>query len=385
MKLHQGKVKKISRPVIGKVTRFKKTFLQRKKYIFITDNAENTPFGYLAVISSSTEYPEKKMIPPAIFDVQESSLNTLQEEDVVLLNSNGDIDVLWTVNSQENCILTTEQCNCNCIMCPQPPKKDSRELYVLNEKLLKIVDFKAADRVCLTGGEPTLSPKRFLDLLKLLHTKNPKLNITVLTNGFGFKDFEFTRQVVGVGLKKMFFCISLHADTDKLHDDIVGLKNSFHNTIAAILNLGKFYRFIEIRFVITKRNYNRMPSFSEFIYRNFPFVSHVAFMGMEITGFANDNFDEVWVDPTEYADSLKDAVLNLHQRNIRTSIYNVPLCLTQDEVWPFARKSISNWKNDYLNDCADCDMRGNCCGIFTTSSFYSKNIRPLSSPSPQIS
>lgn len=384
MKLYQGKVKKISKPLIGKVTRSKKNFLQRKKYIFIDDYAENTPFGYSAIISSLVKYPEKKMIPPVIFDVPESSLCTLKEDDIILLNPNGDIDVLWIVDSQENCILTTEQCNCNCIMCPQPPKKDSRDLYVLNEKLLELIDFNATDRVCLTGGEPTLSKKRFLDLLKFLKDKNPELNVTLLTNGFGFKEFDFTRQVVEVGFKTMFFCISLHADTDIIHDEIVGSKNSFFNTVAAILNLGKFYQFIEIRFVITKKNYNRLLSFSEFIYRNFPFVSHVAFMGMEITGFANDNFDDVWVDPTEYADSLKDAVLNLHQRNIRTSIYNVPLCLIQEQVWPFARKSISNWKNDYLNDCVDCEMRENCCGIFTTSSFYSKNIHPLYYPSSQF-
>lgn len=375
--MHQGKAKKIAKPLIGKVTRLKKSFIQRRKYIFINDNAEDIPFGYLAAISSSIEYRAKVMSPPAIIDIQKSVLSTMQEDDVVLLSPSGKIDVLWTIDSQENCILTTEKCNCNCIMCPQPPKKDSSDLYALNEKLLKFVDFKKTDRICLTGGEPTLSKSRFLDLLHLLKTKNPKLNLTILTNGFGFKDFGFTKKVIEVGIQQLFFCISLHADTDEVHDNIVRSKKSFFNTVSAILNLGKFYQLIEIRFVITKLNYKRLLSFSEFIYRNFPFVSHVAFMGLEVTGFANDNFEDVWVDPLEYSELLKNAVLSLHQKNIRVSIYNVPLCLIHEDVWSFARKSISKWKNDYLSDCIDCRMRENCCGVFTTSSFNSKNIKPL--------
>ncbi len=45
--------------------------------------------------------------------------------------------------------------------------------------------------------------------------------------------------------------------------------------------------------MITAWNASRFPQIAEFIYRNAPFVCHVAFMGMEVTEQAPLNFERV--------------------------------------------------------------------------------------------
>jgi hypothetical protein len=63
-----------------------------------------------------------------------------------------------------------------------------------------------------------------------------------------------------------------------------------------------------------KQNYKRLLQISEFIYRNFPFISHIAFMGMEVTGHAFDNFNEIDITPQEYNENLLEALIYLQQR-----------------------------------------------------------------------
>jgi len=143
--------------------------------------------------------------------------------------------------------------------------------------------------------------------------------------------------------------------------------------------LAKFSQFIEIRVVVSQLNHDRLVQMARHIYRNYPFVAHVTFMALEITGHARDNHAIVWADPFDYGDTLEKALHELHRSGICVSAYNHPLCLIPKAAWPFARKSISAWKNDYAPACADCSVREECCGIFTTScDDLSPHIKPIS-------
>jgi len=188
---------------------------------------------------------------------------------------------------------------------------------------------------------------------------------------------EFTRSIAEIGHPGLVYCVSLYSDTDTEHDRIVGISGSFRQTVKGLHNLALFRQQIEIRIVIFRNNYQRLPSMAEFIYRNFPFVVHVAFMGMECTGLASTNLDQVWIDPTKYALELKAAVLHLNRRAIPISIYNLPRCLIPKEIWKFSKNSISTWKNIYLDQCEDCKMRPNCGGVFSTAVKQSIHITPF--------
>jgi His-Xaa-Ser system radical SAM maturase HxsC len=243
--------------------------------------------------------------------------------------------------------------------------------------MLKLINPRAVSHIGITGGEPTLKPESLNTLLRFCKERFPMAVLSLLTNGKRFENLEFTRSVAETNHPGLVYCVSLYSDTDTEHDRIVGTPGSFRETVKGLHNLALFRQRVEIRTVIFQNNFQRLPSMAEFIFRNFPFTVHVAFMGMECAGLASTNLDQVWIDPTEYALELKAAVLHLNRRAIPVSIYNLPLCSIPQEVWRFSRKSISTWKNIYLDQCKDCKMRIKCGGVFATSVRQSDHIKPF--------
>jgi len=128
-----------------------------------------------------------------------------------------------------------------------------------------------------------------------------------------------------------------------------------------------------------RQNYERLPYYAEFIYRNLTFVSHVAFMGLEYTGEAARNIENIEIDPVEYSTLLRKAILCLHRRGMNVSIYNIPRCLLSRDIWRFSRDSISTWKKTFLDICDSCEEKVNCCGLFKTSVYTSPHISPITS------
>ncbi len=101
-------------------------------------------------------------------------------------------------------------------------------------------------------------------------------------------------------------------------------------------------------------------------------------MALEMHGLALAHRADVWIDPSSYKDQLSDAVCDLAQAGCNVSIYNVPLCLLDERAWQYARKSISDWKVDYLPSCTSCRVMRDCCGLFSTShGVVSEQIRPV--------
>ena len=87
-------------------------------------------------------------------------------------------------------------------------------------------------------------------------------------------------------------------------------------------------------------------------------------MGLEYIGYTPHNIEKLWIDPFDYQKELSDSVAYLADRGIRTSIYNTPLCVLPEKSWQYARKSISDWKNDYLPECNQCAKLDDCGGFF---------------------
>ena len=71
-------------------------------------------------------------------------------------------------------------------------------------------------------------------------------------------------------------------------------KNAYYETITGLFNLASYGAGIELRIVINKLNFMRLPQLAEFIQKNLPFVEWTAFMGMEYIGYAvkNENKEE---------------------------------------------------------------------------------------------
>jgi His-Xaa-Ser system radical SAM maturase HxsC len=172
--------------------------------------------------------------------------------------------------------------------------------------------------------------------------------------------------------------IPLYSDLSHVHDYVVQADGAFGETIRGILNLKRLNQRVEVRVVVHRQTYKRLPQLAEFIARNLTFVDHVTFMGLEMTGFTRANLDKLWIDPYDYQSELRRAVLDLAARRMHVSIYNHQLCTLDRALWPFARKSISDWKNKYMAECDGCAVRQQCGGFFASAQLrYSDHISSI--------
>lgn len=263
-------------------------------------------------------------------------------------------------------------------MCPQAKSLNRDNFTDFNEKVINFLDPSEVSQIGITGGEPTLLGQDLIKLIATCKKRLPKASLSLLTNGRKFSEFQFVKGLVEVAHPNLTICIPLYADTDTEHDRIVGHKGSFYETLEGIKNLALFRQKIEIRNVIHLLTYQRLGQFVEFVYHNLPFVIHVALMGMETTGLAAKNVEKLWIDPVEYMPNLESAVHYLHRREIGASVYNLQLCILPRTLWRFSRKSISDWKNVYMQECNDCYVKEECCGFFETSgSWNSQHISSM--------
>lgn len=284
----------------------------------------------------------------------------------------------FEIDSNSNVLFVTNQCNNHCIMCCQPPQKDDDFNFFFNQnvKLIKSAP-KETKVVCITGGEPTLAGNRFIDLVSLVREELPSTDIHILSNGRSFINNDFTHRLKTAGGDKIFVGVPLHSDYYRDHDIIAGAKGAFYETMLGLYNLADEGISIELRVVVNKLNYHRMPQLSKYIFKNLYFVSWVAFMGMEDTGLATKNASTIWVEPIDYTIQLCKAVKKLDDWDIPVAIYNIPLCLLPSEYHRFAAQSISDWKNFYLDICNECSVKDKCCGLFGTSKSIYKGLSPI--------
>ena len=274
--------------------------------------------------------------------------------------------VLFRKESPHNTLLLTEQCNHYCLMCSQPPKQrdDSWLLDEARELVRMLPD--GIGELGFSGGEPTLYGDGFIDLMRLTANHLPRTSLHILTNGRRFSDRHFAHAYSQVAHFDKMVGIPIYSDDPLIHDYVVQAKNAFDETIVGILNLKRLKQQVEIRVVIHKQTVGTLESLAQFIAKNLLFVNHVALMGLEITGFTRANLGQLWIDPNDYKNELAGAVRILSERGIRTSIYNHPLCLVPETCRSAYRKSISDWKNEYLDDCSRCTRKSECGGFFAS-------------------
>jgi His-Xaa-Ser system radical SAM maturase HxsC len=297
--------------------------------------------------------------------------------DILRLEPSGRFRVLYRRNSAHNNFLVTERCDNFCLMCSQPPKKIDDD-WVLDD-LFQVVRLLEEDTggIGFTGGEPTLAA-RFIDLLKLCHDRLPDAAIHVLSNGRRFADLAYAQEWASVQHRDLMVGIPIYSDLSTIHDYVVQADGAYDETIRGILNLKRLKQRVEIRVVLHKQTYLRLPQLARFIARNLLFVDHVALMGLEITGFTRANLDALWIDPVEYQRELYEAVTILDDFGIRTSIYNLQLCLLDRRLWKHAVKSISDWKREYFPECADCAAQTICGGMFSSATYrHSEHLKSI--------
>lgn len=358
---------------------------KRADYTYLVRNdqsisAEESNFsGYAAILfegqSHERTFPRSSV--PCIHGL--GDLSHIRDGYIVGIEPRtGYLRILYRQDSQNNTIFATDSCNSNCLMCSQPPKEvDNSELTKHHLRLIALID-DAPKAIGITGGEPTLLKDGLIEIIASLKERLPQTHLHMLTNGRLYAYEDLVRSLASVGHGDFVSAIPLYSDVASHHDYIVQAKGAFDQTIQGLYNAAKYGLRIELRIVLHKQTIPRLNNLVSYIYRNLPFVSHVALMGLENMGYVKKNWELLWIDPVDYASELESAVRYLFLRRMNVSIYNLQLCVLPRSLWKFARRSISDYKNIYLDECAKCDLREECGGLFKSGeSRHSRAIKAL--------
>lgn len=370
--------------MVGKVSREALRKNERSGRIYVNEGTPTSTeelAGYSGFLTTATlERPTGSV--PTISSVRE--IDHLRTNDIVAMEpKNGFIRTLYRPDSDHNVIFTTQRCNSNCLMCSQPPqdRDDADASAERNLQLIALID-RPPTRLVITGGEPTLLGERLFTIISALRDKFPETYLHMLTNGRIFAWPAFTARLADLKHPDFMLGIPLYSDDSTTHDYVVQAQGAFDQTVIGLHQLGRYGLRVEIRVVLHALTIPRLAQLAEYIYRNLTFVEHIALMGLEHIGYTPRNMDKLWIDPHDYQDQLESAVEILSTRGMNVSIYNHQLCVLRRSLWKFARKSISDWKNIYIEECQLCGVREHCGGFFKwATKFRSGHIHSL----PQVS
>ncbi len=376
----------VDKAIVGRVCTEAPPKHERDSWIlvkpFVRDPGGDDLWGFRAVVTpsapSSIQAARAATGVPAVHTVRHH--DHLRTGDIIVIQPDtGFVRTLFRPDSPHNALFFTERCNSNCLMCSQPPKDrdDVAHFVRINLDLIDLIDV-SPEYLGITGGEPTLLGEGLFTILSALRVKLPATDVHMLTNGRLFAWAEFTRRFAAIGHPRLTLGIPLYSDDPVTHDYVVQAKHAFDQTVLGLHALARWRQRIEIRVVLHQVTIPRLPQLARYIYRNFPFVTHVALMGLEPTGYTPRNREKLWIDPIDYQDRLEQAVEVLSAGGMNVSLYNLQLCLLRRSLWKFARKSISDWKTIYLPECQACSKLEECGGLFQSAEkMHSPHIRPF--------
>lgn len=370
---YRGTTHNLRERVVARVSKQHLTSDENRKdtFLVISGSGDAVPSsntnGYAGVITDDIGFNRVDSNTSAPIINTQSEITSVSEDSILAINPSGHIFVLYRPESKNNSIFATGRCNSDCIMCSQPPVTD--EPNDMLEEHLRVIRLirTPPETLGITGGEPTLLEDDLVTLLGLIKDRMPNTDIHMLTNGRMYAYREFAKNIANVGLQNFLSAIPLYANNAADHDYIVQSKGAFDQTISGLYNAAENGLDVEIRIVLHKQTIDHLEELSEFIYRNLPFVQHIALMGLENMGYVKSNWELLWVDPADYTEKLERAVKYMFYRNMNVSIYNLQLCVLPEKLWGFSRQSISDYKNIFIDECKHCTVQEKCGGLFKSS------------------
>jgi His-Xaa-Ser system radical SAM maturase HxsC len=372
-----------ARPFIGIATSRSVPPPARSDHVRIVhkDRQEREDYsGYGALLTDGSEADLESIVTteaPVLFGAEH--LEHITDGDILRLDyQHALVRSLYRINSRNNIIFATDRCNSNCLMCSQPPK-DVDDSYLVGEnlRLVSLVPPTTRD-LTITGGEPTLLGDGLFDIIEACRDRLPVTRLHMLTNGRMFSYRSVAKRVAETRHPQLTLGIPLYSDHCVVHDYVVQARGAFDQTVVGLHNLARFKQKVEIRVVVHKQTFARLPQLAQFIYRNCPFAEHVAIMGLELMGYTKTNLKQLWIDPVDYQSQLEEAVRFLAAVGMNVSIYNHQLCVLPRSLWPYSKKSISDFKNIYLDECQRCSVVDECGGLFRSAEkIHSKHIAAI--------
>lgn len=354
--------------IIGKIIK-NKNVEDKQKYIQVLDNQNIDKYqdGYRAYIFE--EMPKNIKLKNVNYCYSVKNCETLIDFDVVEILNRNIIRVLYRDDSNDNAIVVTNQCNSNCIMCPDSDVVRNVRYNSNVEEMIEYIKCIPDDteHITITGGEPGMLKNDLFKILQECKKDLPETEFLFLSNGRIFSNLEYTNKFKENAPQNIRVAIPIYADNSELHDSITRSKGSFDQSIKGIKNLLDKNIDIEIRVVVTKMNYKYLNDIAKFIVKEIPKIKMVNIMALEMTGNAIRNKDKVWINFDEVNKYLYDACITIIEAGIIVNLYNFPLCNIDKRLYSISHKSISDYKVRYKKECENCNAKENCGGFFNST------------------
>ena len=249
-------------------------------------------------------------------------------------------------------------------MCSNPPGYEKEKGYDFKNLVLRFQKINPKEtEIYLTGGEPTLHPQ-FFKLLTILRKRCPRAKIILDTNGRMFFYRDFLKKCLGYG--NLEFQVSLCAHTASLHDKITQTKGSFEQTVGGIKNLLSLKSAgneVEIRVVIHKLTLPHLKEIYDFVAKNFPRITRLIFIFMEMEGRAQKNIEKVGITYKKARPHLENLFKKIRNSSFEVRLYHFPLCVLPSKFWPCLWRTLPEKEIAFLKKCNQCLYRKYCPGI----------------------
>ena len=298
----------------------------------------------------------------------------MEEGDVVAYRpAQGKATVLHRESDLHHTLFLTNRCNSYCLMCSQPPTAQDDSWLI--EQALDVIRHvrRPPEVVGVSGGEPLIVATGLRRVIAAIEATWPDAAVEVLTNGRLLHDPVVVSQVFDPPPRNVRWLVPLYGHADLLHDFVVQAPGAFDETIDGLLTLQALRQPIQLRIVLVQPVLDVLEELCRFIGQNLPFVEYVALMACEPTGFALANRDLCELDLFTAAPALERASRILGRYRVPHLFMNAPLCALPRTLWPLARRSISDWKSSYADECDGCAVKDACCGLFA---WHEKNWKP---------
>lgn len=262
----------------------------------------------------------------------------------------------------------TFKCNQNCISCilnmsvatkiPDPPLE---QVFSIIDKL----DPKK-DVLEITGGEPTLRNELF-EVFDYINKNNPELYTFIVTNGVRLADKNYAKRLLETLPKNYMIGIAMYADYPSLHDFITRMKGSFEYTVKGIKNMLELGLNIEIRYIISRLNYKRLPKFAEFCTKHFKDVKRYILINMKYTGNAYIARKILFVKISDVVPYAIKAVEIFWEKNENVRLYHFPLCILPEKYREIAMGVTKEEEElTFAPQCEKCKLKEKCPRIWKT-------------------
>lgn len=293
--------------------------------------------------------------------VLKSNLTAFEDNEIWIFFENSPVvQRFYRPSSNSNSILITERCDQLCIMCSQPPKNKDYLYFEEYFEALSLINSNAL--IGITGGEPSLYKDELLKFLIKILEKNTNLTFQVLTNAqnFEFNDIEKLKQLGN----RVEWAIPVYSSVASKHDEIVGKQGAFDRLLEVLPIFALSSSRVEIRTVLMQQNQFDLPELARFIAGNLPWVSHWALMQLERFGYARLQWENKFVDTSADFSITGNAISICESFGMPIKLFNFPYCSVPKSFQNITHKSISDWKQKYLEFCKDCNKKNDCCGVF---------------------